>query len=166
MSRGSSARRRAGGRGSWPSAPRRFGAPLLAALAISCGPAGDSSPPAPPPAARAAPAPPAPAASPPASDAPAAEREAGLVFATRCATCHGPLGAGDGPGSAGLEPRPRDFRDSAWQASVSDAHLRQIIVGGGPAVGRSPLMPPNPDLAGKPEVVAALVVQIRSLRSP
>ena len=133
---------------------------------MACGPAGETSPPTPPPATPAAPAPPPPATSPPASDAPAAQREAGLIFSMRCATCHGALGAGDGPGSAGLEPKPRDFRDPAWQASVSDAHLQQIIVGGGPAVGKSALMPPNPDLVGKPEVVAALVVQIRSLRAP
>ena len=132
---------------------------------MACGPAGDSprtAPAAPPPAAPAPPPPPAPAA----SGAPAADREAGLIFSARCATCHGSLGAGDGPGSAGLEPKPRDFRDPAWQASVSDAHLQQIIVGGGPAVGKSPLMPPNPDLAGKPEVVTALVVQLRSLSAP
>jgi hypothetical protein len=84
----------------------------------------------------------------------------------RCSTCHGPQGAGDGPGAAGLEPKPRDFRDPAWQASVTDDHLRRIIVLGGPAVGKSPLMPPNPDLAGKDDVVGALVARIRSLASP
>jgi mono/diheme cytochrome c family protein len=107
---------------------------------------------------------PAPAAAPaaPAVDA-AARDEARQIFATRCFTCHGPEGAGDGPGSVGLTPPPRNFQDSAWQASVSDEHLSQIIVYGGAAVGKSPMMPGNPDLSGKPAVVAALVEHIRSL---
>jgi mono/diheme cytochrome c family protein len=104
-------------------------------------------------------APPAPAP----SGASAAQREADLVFAQRCSVCHGPRGEGDGPGSIGLEPKPRNFHDPAWQASVTDEHLRRVIVEGGGAVGKSPLMLPNPDLAAKPEIVAALVVQIRSL---
>jgi mono/diheme cytochrome c family protein len=145
-------------------------AALLAALA--CGPSGDSAPPAQPAGPAPAPAPPAAA---PAAPAPtptpaapavsAAQREAEVVFSTRCATCHGPRGAGDGPGAVALEPKPRNFQDPAWQASVADDHLRRIIVGGGGAVGRSPLMPPNPDLVTKPEVVAALVAHVRGLRA-
>ena len=149
-------------RGTW------LGAALLAGLASACGPGGDAATPAPP----AAPAPetaaPVPAPGPPPAAATAvsgAQREAELIFSTRCATCHGPTGTGDGPGSVALEPKPRNFHDPAWQASVSDEHLRRIIVGGGSAVDRSPLMPPNPDLVTKPEVVAALVAHVRSLRS-
>jgi mono/diheme cytochrome c family protein len=155
-----------------------LGAALLAALA--CGPGGESAPPAqpaapapapPPPAAApgqapaAVPAAPAPTPTPPAPALSPAQREAELVFSTRCATCHGPRGAGDGPGAAALEPKPRNFQDPAWQASVADDHLRRIIVGGGDAVGRSPLMPPNPDLVTKPEVVAALVAHLRGLKA-
>ena len=65
----------------------------------------------------------------------------------RCVTCHGANGAGDGPASVGLTPRPRDFRDPAWQAKVTDAHIEEIIAKGGAAVGLSPLMPPQPDLS-------------------
>src|SRR5262245_47141497 len=108
---------------------------------------------------------PAPAAAPAAGGSEAA-RQAAQIFATRCATCHGPEGRGDGPGSVGLDPKPRNYHDPGWQSTVSDAHLAAIIVGGGPAVERSPLMPPNPDLQGKPEVVAALVAHIRSLAKP
>ena len=149
-----------------------------AGLAVACGgqeespraaptPPPASAPAAPPGAQPAAPAPPAaPAADAAAGAASAAAREAAQIFALRCATCHGPDGRGDGPGSVALEPKPRNYHDAAWQASISDAHLAQIIVEGGPAVGRSPLMPPNPDLATKPEVVAALVAHIRSLAKP
>ena len=31
------------------------------------------------------------------------------IFAQTCATCHGPEGRGDGPGGAGLNPKPRNF---------------------------------------------------------
>jgi mono/diheme cytochrome c family protein len=94
-----------------------------------------------------------------------AAREAEQVFATRCFTCHGAKGEGDGPGSAALVPKPRNFTDPAWQTSVTDNHIAKIIQYGGAAVGKSPTMPGNPDLMGKPEVVAALVAHVRSLRA-
>jgi mono/diheme cytochrome c family protein len=111
-----------------------------------------------PPAAPAAPAPAAPAAA-----SASARDEALQIFQTRCVTCHGPQGEGNGPGSAGLTPPPRNFRDPAWQTSVTDEHIEQIIQYGGAAVGRSPAMPANPDLTSKPEVVAALRAHVRSL---
>lgn len=81
-----------------------------------------------------------------------------------CATCHGISGKGDGPSAASINPKPRDYSDQAWQASVTDEHLAAIIVGGGPSVGKSAFMVPSPDLADKPDVVAALVAKIRSYR--
>jgi mono/diheme cytochrome c family protein len=92
--------------------------------------------------------------------------EAKQIFATRCFTCHGSEGRGDGPGSAALTPKPRNFHDVTWQTSVNDEHLATIVKFGGAAVGRSPAMPGNPDLISKPEVVAALVAHIRSLADP
>jgi len=94
-----------------------------------------------------------------------AAAEAAQIFTTRCVTCHGVKGAGDGPGSASLTPPPRNFQDPAWQAEVDDAHIANIIQFGGAAVGRSLTMPGNPDLTGKPDVVEALVVLIRNLKS-
>jgi len=94
----------------------------------------------------------------------AADREAAtLKFRTVCFTCHGKTGMGDGPGSVGLVPQPRNFHDRDWQASVTDAHIEKIIVGGGAAVGKALAMPPNPDLRERPGVVAALREHIRSL---
>lgn len=92
---------------------------------------------------------------------PAARAEADQVFATVCFTCHGASGAGDGPASAGFPVKPRNFSDPAWQASVTDEHIEKVILQGGPAVGKSPLMPPNPTLDGKPAVLAALREKIR-----
>ncbi len=85
---------------------------------------------------------------------PAVREEAKKLFENRCTPCHGSAGAGDGPASAGLTPRPRNFQEKAWQSAVSDEHIERIISYGGGAVGRSPAMPPNPDLADKPEVKA------------
>ena len=104
-------------------------------------------------------APPTPAAE-PAVDPVA---EASEIFTNRCTVCHGEKGKGDGPGSAALDPKPRDFTSSDWQNEVTDDHLKKIIVYGGAAVGKSPTMPANPDLDSKPEVVAELVKIIRGL---
>lgn len=100
----------------------------------------------------------------PVPDAATVTAEADQIFNNRCATCHGPEGKGDGPGSTALDPKPRNFQDPQWQDSVSDDHIAKIIQYGGAAVGKAPMMPGNPDLMSKPEVVAALVKHVRSLR--
>lgn len=92
----------------------------------------------------------------------AAVQQANQIFQARCTPCHGASGHGDGAAAAALNPKPRDYSDKAWQASITDEKIAQAIVGGGTSVGLSALMPPNPDLKDKPEVVAALVAKIRS----
>jgi mono/diheme cytochrome c family protein len=101
-----------------------------------------------------------------AEPAPAADpkAEAKALFKTRCVVCHGNHGAGDGPGAAAIVPKPRAFADATWQASVTDDHIKKIILEGGRAVGKSPAMPPNPDLKDKEAVVTALVVMIRAFK--
>jgi mono/diheme cytochrome c family protein len=147
---------------SWPSFPRLvLVLPLASGLALACGPGGEGDTRA---AAPAAPA--APAAAPAAADGEALRKEAEQIFATRCFTCHGPAGAGDGPASAGLTPQPRNLQEPAWQASVNDEHIEQIILYGGAAVGLSPAMPANPDLMSKPETVTALREVVRGLAKP
>lgn len=84
------------------------------------------------------------------------------VFDTRCAQCHGQDGRGNGPAAAALTPKPRDYTNKAWQQSVSDAHIKKTIVKGGAAVGKSPQMAPNPDLADNPQVLDGLVRIVRS----
>ncbi len=90
--------------------------------------------------------------------------EASKIFSERCANCHGNSGAGDGPGAAALDPKPRSFTSPQWQASVDDAKIKKVIVEGGASVGLSEAMAPNPDLASKPDVVAALVLKIRRMQ--
>ena len=98
------------------------------------------------------------------ADAAAAKKEAQEVFTMRCTPCHGTTGAGDGPASASLTPKPRIFSDADWQKSVTDDHIEKIIKFGGAAVGKSPTMPGNPDLMAKNEVVAGIRAIIRGLK--
>jgi mono/diheme cytochrome c family protein len=135
---------------------------FFAVMALTaCPPAdkpADTPPTTPPPAPPTPPTPPPPAA--PAD--PKAEAE--QIFATRCSVCHGMSGKGDGAGAAALNPKPRNYTDVAWQDSVKDDYLAKVIVEGGAAVGKSPLMAPNMDLQAKPEVVKELVAKVRSFK--
>lgn len=87
--------------------------------------------------------------------------EARALFGERCVPCHGAEGRGDGPSAAALNPKPRNYRDPAWQGAATDAGIAKAILEGGAAVGKSAVMPANPDLAKKPEVVAELIQIIR-----
>ncbi|MCR9160913.1 MAG: c-type cytochrome [Nannocystaceae bacterium] len=95
---------------------------------------------------------------------PKARAEADVIWADRCANCHGPKGLGDGPGARVLPVRPRVLSDSAWQASVSDDHIATVITEGGQVVGLDANMAANPDLKAKPDVLRALVLKVRSLK--
>jgi mono/diheme cytochrome c family protein len=114
---------------------------------------------------------PAPAPAPPAPHADSMESTGGggdgtaqaeTIFKSRCSTCHGLNGKGDGPAALTLNPKPRNYTDVAWQKSVTDDQIRETIIKGGAAMGKSPMMAPNPDLADKPAVVDALVKKVRS----
>lgn len=84
------------------------------------------------------------------------------TFQSRCAPCHGVTGRGDGP-AANVVPRPRNFQDPDWQRSVTDSQIETIIQRGGLAVGKSVLMPANPDL--QEERVRELRQYVRELSS-
>lgn len=52
--------------------------------------------------------------------------EVTLVTWTRnCSTCHGPMGAGDGP--QGAMTGARDLRDPSWQSTASDEAIARVI---------------------------------------
>ncbi|MER2563264.1 MAG: c-type cytochrome [Myxococcaceae bacterium] len=103
---------------------------------------------------------PVPAAPTPAPTTPEAKAEA--LFTGLCASCHGLDGRAETDTAKALTPHPRAYVDGEWQKSVTDEQLAKVIVEGGAAVGKSPLMPANPDLASQPEVVQALVKRVRS----
>lgn len=90
--------------------------------------------------------------------------EAKQIWDTRCANCHGPEGAGDGPAGKALDPPPRSFKDPVWQTKTTDEQIETIILQGGAAVGKNPLMAPNPDLRGREDVMAELVKIVRGFR--
>ncbi len=161
-----------------------MGLSVFSLMAFSaCG--GDEAKPAATPAPAEEPAPtptpePAPALEPAPAEAAAAETaSAGTPFAciagdaaagkTKyvqfCSSCHGLAGAGDGPASAGLNPKPAHHNDGAYMNALSNEHLVKVITSGGPAVGKSIGMAPWGPVLGQQGVldVAAFV---RTLATP
>lgn len=84
-------------------------------------------------------------------------------YATLCSGCHGTAGHGDGPAGAALNPKPRNFTDMAWQASVDDAHIAKTIKDGGAAVGLSPMMAPWGAVLSDAEL-KLMVVKVRGFK--
>jgi cytochrome c oxidase cbb3-type subunit 3 len=83
------------------------------------------------------------------------------MYASVCAVCHGENGRGDGPGADNLNPKPRDYTDAKWQASVTDDDLKKTILLGGQGVGKSAMMPAQSQLKDDPETLDGLVTIIR-----
>lgn len=69
------------------------------------------------------------------------ETRASNLFGRYCSVCHGISGQGDGFNAFNLTPRPRNFTDSAFVANIDTTLIKETIIGGGGAVGLSPLMP-------------------------
>jgi mono/diheme cytochrome c family protein len=80
------------------------------------------------------------------------ERGPGL-YRDRCASCHGPAGHGDGPGAAGLHPRPANLAEHQYTLDALGAVLWNGVAG--------TAMPAWRDLA--PDDLAALAAAVRSL---
>lgn len=79
------------------------------------------------------------------SRAPEPSADAGreLYAQNGCASCHGPIGHGDGPVGRTLETRPRDFRDaSAFKQGTDITSIAKTIAtgvtGGLPGKGEDP----------------------------
>lgn len=100
-----------------------------------------------------------------AGPAESADVEAGkALYEQRCAPCHGPDGKANTPTAKALQPPPRDHTDGAYMNALSEEHLLRVIKEGGPAVGKSPIMPPQFDL--KDDQLQSLVAFIRTLAVP
>ncbi|HEX5689692.1 MAG TPA: c-type cytochrome, partial [Roseiflexaceae bacterium] len=54
------------------------------------------------------------------------------LYAANCATCHGATGKGDGPGAAGLNPRPADFGQHMVPGKHTDGQVFLWIKNGFP----------------------------------
>jgi hypothetical protein len=106
---------------------------------------------------------------PPTSGSPNAQRGGGMdpdtqaqkMYASVCANCHGLDGTANTQIAQQLNPRPRAYTDAAWQASITDDQIKQIILQGGGPLGKSPMMTGHPELAQQPGVLAGLVKIIR-----
>lgn len=83
-----------------------------------------------------------------------AHAETKRLFDSVCGKCHGSDGRGGVPAAEGLAP-PRNFVDADFQASRTDAQLREAIVKG------KGQMPPYGKLFDEPQL-AGLVAHIRS----
>ena len=79
-----------------------------------------------------------------------------------CASCHGPSGKGDGAAAAALNPKPKDLADKGYVKGLKDDYIKKLIKEGGPAAGKSPLMPPMGG-ALKDDDIENVIAYIRSI---
>jgi mono/diheme cytochrome c family protein len=87
--------------------------------------------------------------------------EAREIYNTKCARCHGSAGGADGFFAGSLRPKPHNYTNPAWQASVTDDQIKEMIVRGGVNMGKSPAMPGYLTLKNRPDVLDGLVKLIR-----
>lgn len=94
---------------------------------------------------------------------PALAVDAEELFKFYCAQCHGLGGKGDGPNVTKDFPvSPRDFTNAVEMNKLSDADVKNVILDGGPAASKSPMMPPwSKTLTGAE--VDALIKHLRKL---
>ncbi|PKF56750.1 hypothetical protein CW748_09330 [Alteromonadales bacterium alter-6D02] len=92
------------------------------------------------------------------------EKIVASLFAVNCARCHGVKGDGDGPDAKALGVPLPDFTSPLYHFKTSAEDIELIINKGGPAVGKSPLMPPWGGFL-KPHEVEYLAIYIQSLPS-
>ena len=88
----------------------------------------------------------------------------GKLYQMRCALCHGPDGKAAIPTAQALNPKPRDHTDGAYMNQLSYDHLAKVIKNGGPAVGKSPIMPPHTDL--NDQQIEDIMAFMRTLAMP
>src|SRR5262245_25755639 len=85
------------------------------------------------------------------------------TYKLNCVPCHGPLGKGDGPSAAGLDPKPRDHSNREYMSRLTDDLIAETVKMGG-AVRGYPNMPSSPHIKG--EEMAALIAYVRRLSDP
>ncbi|MBA3672566.1 MAG: c-type cytochrome, partial [Gemmatimonadaceae bacterium] len=79
------------------------------------------------------------------------------LYLQRCASCHGVVGAGDGPLARALTKLPPEIGSVAWQVERSDAQLASVVLQGLPGSA----MPPSHDLT--PSQAVSVVAYLRTL---
>ncbi len=86
-------------------------------------------------------------------------RRGATVYREYCTQCHGQKGEGDGPGAAGLLPKPAVHAKMALSDYPED-YLYNVIYYGGKSVGKSPNMP-DWGLTIPPQGIADLIAYLR-----
>ena len=71
----------------------------------------------------------------------ASQSRGAKVYKHYCSICHGNEGHGDGFNSTNLAVPPRNFSAPQFWQQAQDEHLLLAVSKGGPAVGKSVLMP-------------------------
>ena len=83
-----------------------------------------------------------------------------------CSRCHDPESTRERVSNFdNLDPKPHAFSDGATLNKLGDADLNAIISHGGPALSRSPEMPPYGYTLGKSDI-QALIAYIRAVADP
>lgn len=99
----------------------------------------------------------------PGSQDPAKVAAGEKIFQTRCATCHGKTGRGDGVGWSDPNKHPRNFHDAEWQKKTTDERITRVVTRGGAANGLDARMPAHADLRSNKEAMEGLIAYIRSM---
>ena len=64
------------------------------------------------------------------SNSPEAIKAGDKLFSLNCMVCHGPKGAGDGPASSGLNPKPRNLTSDPFKRGDSSEQIFDTISNG------------------------------------
>jgi mono/diheme cytochrome c family protein len=88
----------------------------------------------------------------------------GKLYQTRCSPCHGSDGKAATPTAQALNPKPRDHSDGAYMNQLAKEQLAKVIKNGGPAVGKSPIMPAHTDLSE--QQIEDVIAFVRTLAVP
>lgn len=95
-------------------------------------------------------------------DSVSAEIAAGMeIYVQSCSLCHGKEGKGDGPGAAGLNPKPRNHTDGTYMNDRSNAELIDVIENGKgqmPAWGKGGVLDKNQ--------IRHVIAYLRTLATP
>ena len=92
-------------------------------------------------------------------------RPAPELYVQNCSSCHGPTGAGDGPLSATLVPKPAKHADGVYMNALSNDHLFKVVKEGGQSIGKSAMMA-SWGASISDEEIHGLVAFMRTLADP
>ncbi len=83
-------------------------------------------------------------------------------YNTLCASCHGTDGKAETAAAKGLNPRPRNFTDLAWQNKTDDERIYTVIAKGGTEVGLAATMAAFGSLFANDDEINEMVKYVRS----